>query len=88
MAKGTTGYVHDNATVFNPDKSLRSNPLWAEVNWNDQHYPQLSQQFDQNSKVFTLFVNQPDEALTLIGCVCEVHGLKIAKATSCLQLVG
>ncbi|MDJ4033991.1 Ig-like domain-containing protein [Salmonella enterica] len=59
MAKGTTGYVHDNATVFNPDKSLRSNPLWAEVNWNDQHYPQLSQQFDQNSKVFTLFVNQP-----------------------------
>ncbi|HDZ9205295.1 TPA: DUF4165 domain-containing protein [Vibrio cholerae] len=59
MEKGTTGYVHDNVTVYNPDKSLSSNPMWAEVNWNDQHYPQLSQQYDQSSKVFTLFVNQP-----------------------------
>lgn len=85
MSKGTTGYIHDNATVFNADQSLRSNPLWAEVNWNDQHYPQLSQQYDQNNKVFTLFVNQPDEARTLIGCVCAVPGSKIAKATSCLR---
>ncbi|MGI2014578.1 Ig-like domain-containing protein [Shewanella oncorhynchi] len=59
MEKGTTGYVHDNVTVYNTDKSLSSNPMWAEVNWNDQHYPQLSQQYDQSSKVFTLFVNQP-----------------------------
>ena len=39
MAKGTTGYVHDNATVYNADSTLQSNPLWAEVNWNDQYYP-------------------------------------------------
>lgn len=58
LATGTTGYIHDNATVYNPDKTLLSNPLWAEVNWNDQYYPQLTQQYDAQTKTFTLFVNQ------------------------------
>ncbi len=58
MAKGTTGYVHDNATVYNADSTLQSNPLWAEVNWNDQYYPQLTQQYDANTKIFTLFIAQ------------------------------
>ncbi|NVK74593.1 MAG: DUF4165 domain-containing protein [Oceanospirillaceae bacterium] len=59
MEKGTTGYLHNNINVYNPDKSLISNPMWAEVTWNDQHYPQLSQQYDQSSKIFSLFVHQP-----------------------------
>nr|WP_214053505.1 Ig-like domain-containing protein [Photorhabdus caribbeanensis] len=58
MEKGTTGYIHDNVTVYNPEKSLMSNPMWAEVNWNDQHYPQLTQSYDAENKIFTLFVTQ------------------------------
>lgn len=58
MDKGTTGYVHDNASVYNADRTLVSNPSWAEVNWNDLYYPQITQQFDQQSKVFTMFVTQ------------------------------
>lgn len=55
----TTGYIHDNATVYNATKTLRSNPMWAEVNWNDLHYPSLNHEFNEKSKVLTVHVNQP-----------------------------
>lgn len=59
LKKGTTGYIHNGARVYSHDKKLRSNPRYAEVHWNDKHYPLLTQKYDEQSKVFTLFVNQP-----------------------------
>lgn len=63
MAKGTTGYLHDNATVYNADKTLRSNPMWAGVNWNDLHYPSLRHTYDEQAKILTVYVNQPARGL-------------------------
>ncbi len=59
LTKGTTGYLHDNATIYNPGNTLRSNPLWAEVNWNDLHYPALSHSYDEQQKILTAYINQP-----------------------------
>jgi hypothetical protein len=42
MALGTTGYLHDGAMLTNVDGSLRGNPGWANVTWNDRHYPAIA----------------------------------------------
>lgn len=58
LSPGTTGYIHNNATVWNEDRSLRSNPLWAEVNWNDLHYPELDYSFDPQTNELSVFIVQ------------------------------
>ncbi|MCA4005175.1 Ig-like domain-containing protein [Vibrio vulnificus] len=59
LAQGTTGYLHANAIVRNEENTLKSNPRWAEVNWNDQHYPSLTHSYDENSKKLDVYINQP-----------------------------
>lgn len=56
---GTTGYLHDNATVWNQSRTLRSNPIWAEVHWNDYHYPQITTSFDPKTRKLQAFITQP-----------------------------
>ena len=59
MQRGTTGYIHDAATLRSADGKLLANVDYAEVNWNDQHYPELNYQYDEAKKELTVFVTQP-----------------------------
>ncbi|MDH0436510.1 Ig-like domain-containing protein [Aeromonas caviae] len=59
LAKGTTGYIHGGLNVFDDTRVLRSQPAWAEVNWNDQHYPSIAQTYNATTKLLTLNINQP-----------------------------
>ncbi|MDY6928135.1 MAG: DUF4165 domain-containing protein, partial [Pseudomonadota bacterium] len=59
LKPGTTGYIHDIAIVRNKANTLRSSNRYAEVNWNDQHYPSLSYEYDEAAKEVTVYVTQP-----------------------------
>lgn len=59
MQPGTTGYLHESANLTNIENTLRASTLYAEVNWNDQHYPILTHEYDEATKALTVFVRQP-----------------------------
>lgn len=61
IAKGTNGYLHQGAQVTDSSRSLRSNPMWAEISWNDLHYPLISYTYDNNSHIVRAQVDQPSE---------------------------
>ncbi|MGN5148342.1 Ig-like domain-containing protein [Aeromonas enteropelogenes] len=63
LAKGTTGYIHGGLDIYNPDSTLRSDPDWAEVNWNDLHYPTIATSYNAASRLVTLNINQPNRGL-------------------------
>ena len=83
LAKGTTGYIHDVVNVYNEARTLRSNPSWAEVDWNDQHYPSIAQTYNANTKLLTLNIHQPArgnyfDRLRLRDVWLESNGKKVA----------
>lgn len=59
MNPGTTGYLHDAATLRSEDGTLSASVRYAEVNWNDLYYPSINYNYDEKNKVVTAFVNQP-----------------------------
>ena len=59
MESGETGYLHSNATAYDTDYTLRSNPRWAEVQFNDKHYPSIDAVYDDVEKSITANINQP-----------------------------
>ncbi len=60
MNPGTTGYIHNIANVFNPSRTLRADQLYAEVNWNDKHYPEITDyEFDQDRHTLKAYITQP-----------------------------
>ncbi|MGR5096032.1 Ig-like domain-containing protein [Vibrio maritimus] len=58
MQDGTLGYLHGNATVYDPSNALRSNPRWGETHWNGQYYPQITSVFDEVNKTMTAYIKQ------------------------------
>lgn len=56
---GTTGYLHGPSYVTKPDNSLQASPTWAEVHWNDQHYPSVTTEYDSESNKIKAFITQP-----------------------------
>lgn len=56
---GTTGYLHGASHITNADKTLKATNTWAEVHWNDLHYPDVTANYDEKTKKITAFINQP-----------------------------
>ncbi len=56
---GTTGYFHDSSLVKSTDGTLMGSPVWADIAWNDQHYPSITPVFDSVTKKLTLKIVQP-----------------------------
>ena len=82
MALGTTGYLHDGAMLTNVDGSLRGNPGWANVTWNDRHYPAIATEYDAATKSLKLMINQPGRGsyfdhLRLKDVWLEGNGVKV-----------
>ncbi|HAT2580398.1 TPA: DUF4165 domain-containing protein [Aeromonas hydrophila] len=82
MAKGTTGYIHGVVTVLNDTRTLRSDPNWAEVNWNDLYYPTIAQSYNSTTKILTLNINQPHrgdyfDRLALNDAWLESDGVRV-----------
>lgn len=59
MKPGTSGYIHDAATVKSEDGKLRASDRWAEVHWNDQHYPSLTYDYSEVEQKIKVFITQP-----------------------------
>lgn len=60
IERGTTGYIHNTVTLRSvEDRKLLASYRYAEVNWNDKHYPALDYQYDESQKELTVFVTQP-----------------------------
>ena len=56
----TTGYLHDMSTLTSSDGVLVSSASWADVSWNDQHYPLISNIiYDNETKTLSAAINQP-----------------------------
>lgn len=49
LERGTTGYLHDVLNIYKSDKSLWGSNSWAEVNWNDEYYPEITTTFDEST---------------------------------------
>ncbi len=58
LAKGTTGYLHDIARVWNENKTLVSTTRYAEVNWNDKHYPAITHRYHDGDKFLEVDIYQ------------------------------
>ena len=65
---GTTGYFHDSSLVKSTDGTLMGSPVWADIAWNDQHYPSITPVFDSVTKKLTLKLCSRDAAHTSIAC--------------------
>ncbi|MGR5159683.1 Ig-like domain-containing protein [Vibrio owensii] len=59
LSRGTTGYLHASSTMRSADGSLLANIRYAEVNWNDQHYPEVTTEYDSDNKLLTAYIYQP-----------------------------
>lgn len=59
MQPGTTGYIHNAATVRSEDGKLRASDRWAEVHWNDLHYPSLTYDYSESDQKVRVFITQP-----------------------------
>lgn len=59
LQPGTTGYLHDNAVIWDKAHTLMSNPSWADLDWNDQYYPQITYTYDAAAQSVTQYVVQP-----------------------------
>ena len=63
LAKGNTGYLHGNFAVTSVGVSspeLAANATWAEISYNDKHYPIISDvNIDTSTRHLTAIINQP-----------------------------
>ena len=63
LPKGGTGYLHGRFSLLSVGVSspeLFGNPIWAELTYNDLHYPEITDtSFDDVKKELTVFINQP-----------------------------
>ncbi|ALU46118.1 Ig-like domain-containing protein [Pseudoalteromonas rubra] len=58
MAKGTRGYLHDAMSLRNESGTLMASRAWAEVNWNDSEYPQVTPEHDPLTNTLTAYIFQ------------------------------
>lgn len=63
LAKGTSGYLHDQAVLKSADGTLSASGQWANVWWNDQYKPVLSSSYDASRMILTLGVQQPGQGM-------------------------
>ena len=61
LAKGTTGYLHNQALLKSADGALSASGQWANVYWNDLYYPVLSYTYNAADMILTLKVQQPHQ---------------------------
>ncbi|WP_410951028.1 DUF4165 domain-containing protein [Pseudomonas sp. S1(2024)] len=61
LAKGTTGYMHNQAVLKSADGALSASGQWANVWWNDLYYPVLSYTYNAAEMILTLKVQQPHQ---------------------------
>ena len=63
LPKGATSYIHGSFQIFSMGIStpeLFGNPIWAELTYNDLHYPEITDtSFDIDKKELTVFIHQP-----------------------------
>ncbi len=59
LSKGTSGYLHDEAVLKSADGQLSANGQWANVWWNDQYLPVISNTYNSNTMLLTVKVRQP-----------------------------
>jgi large repetitive protein len=59
MEPGTTGYIHDRAAVTSENGELSASSMYAEVHWNDLHYPSLTYDYSEMDKKIKVFITQP-----------------------------
>ena len=58
LKKGTTGYIHNEIDIYNAEKTLYAQRRWAEVEWNDAYYPEISTTYDEGSTKLTAEIYQ------------------------------
>ncbi|WP_299020933.1 Ig-like domain-containing protein [uncultured Photobacterium sp.] len=58
LNKGETGYLHASATLRSSDGSLLASTRWAEVDYNDKYYPQVTTNYDNGTKILTAYIFQ------------------------------
>ncbi|QSV17506.1 Ig-like domain-containing protein [Photobacterium ganghwense] len=58
MKTGENGYLHDNASVFDANRTLRSPPMWAETHFNDAFYPEITTKFEESTNKLSAFIRQ------------------------------
>lgn len=58
LPKGETGYLHGVATLRSSDESLLASSRWAEVDYNNKYYPQITTDYDKNAKALTAYIYQ------------------------------
>lgn len=85
LEKGTTGYLHDQAVLTSSDGALRAIGQWANVWWNDLHYPLITHSYNQDKMLLTLNVRQPMQGMHLNMLFhkeawIESNGLKLSSS--------
>lgn len=61
IKKGTSGRLHNQAVLKSKDGALSAKGQWADVFWNDYHYPSITYDYDQKNMILLMKVNQPSE---------------------------
>lgn len=78
LAKGTSGYLHDQAVLKSADGLLTANGQWANVWWNDQYLPILNYTYNPDSMILTLKVRQPQQGNFLNNLIHKAAWLEDA----------
>ncbi|MBB1417397.1 DUF4165 domain-containing protein [Pseudoalteromonas sp. SG44-1] len=58
LDRGTTGYLHEPMMFYKSDKSLYGTNSWAEVDWNDAYYPEITPVFDERTSTLRAEIYQ------------------------------
>ncbi|WP_244657269.1 DUF4165 domain-containing protein [Pseudomonas sp. CFBP 13719] len=61
LAKGTTGYLHDQAQLLSADGALTASGQWANIFWNDVWKPEITYAYNATTMILTLKVHQPQQ---------------------------
>ncbi|WOF81765.1 DUF4165 domain-containing protein (plasmid) [Pseudomonas sp. FeN3W] len=61
LAKGTSGYLHDQGVLKSADGALSASGQWADVWWNNQYLPIISHTYDPSAMLLHLKIRQPQQ---------------------------